>query len=371
MTVRKQSRRDPKTGAQSETWIVDFTFDHADGRVERVRKVSPVQNKRGAEEYERQLRAEMLSGRPQRKEVPRFDRFVEDRWLPTYPLAAGNRASTIRVRKDHCRLYLTPALGAKRLDEIKGEIIDRLFADLKSHHDLSPKTIAGVRGTLRRILMSAVEWEILAALPRLPKVKVPEVGFDFFTKEESDKILAAARTPAERLLLMFAIQTGARAGEQIGFQWGDIDWHRGIVIFRRTISAGVVGPTKTGKDRKVPLTAELKAALKAHKHLRGDLVFCRDDGSPLSIWQLHERLDMACRRAQLRRITWHSLRHSFASQLMIAGVPIRVVQEWMGHSTITMTMRYSHLAPNTGADLIAVLESNGNQTATGIRAIAN
>ncbi len=76
----------------------------------------------------------------------------------------------------------------------------------------------------------------------------------------------------------------------------------------------------------------------------------------MSLNQLHERLWGACRRAGLREIRWHDLRHSFASQLVTAGVPVRQVQEWLGHSTITMTMRYAHLAPGSGADLIQALE---------------
>ena len=72
--------------------------------------------------------------------------------------------------------------------------------------------------------------------------------------------------------------------------------------------------------------------------------------------QLHERLWTACRRAGLRKVRWHDLRHSFASQLVIAGVPLRQVQDWLGHSTIAMTMRYSHLAPGSGKELIGALE---------------
>jgi hypothetical protein len=67
--------------------------------------------------------------------------------------------------------------------------------------------------------------------------------------------------------------------------------------------------------------------------------------------------------AGLRRMRWHDLRHTFASQLMMASVPVRQVQDWMGHSTITMTMRYAHLAPDGGADLIRALETPpGNGT---------
>jgi site-specific recombinase XerD len=72
--------------------------------------------------------------------------------------------------------------------------------------------------------------------------------------------------------------------------------------------------------------------------------------------QLHERLWGAARRAGERRIKWHETRHSFASQLVIAGTPLRQVQEWLGHSTIQMTMRYAHLAPGGGREFMAALD---------------
>jgi integrase len=166
----------------------------------------------------------------------------------------------------------------------------------------------------------------------------------------------AARSDEERAILLFAVRTGARAGEQLVLEWGDIDKHSRLVVFRRSSTRGQVGPTKSGRERKVPLTDRLSKALRSIEHLKGKLVFCRMDGKPFTLWQLHERLEGACRRAGLREIRWHDLRHSFASHLVMANVPLRQVQEWMGHSTITMTMRYSHLVPGSGAEFIHTLE---------------
>jgi integrase len=190
----------------------------------------------------------------------------------------------------------------------------------------------------------------------LPKVKVADKGWDFFSREEVAKLVAVTREDDERALLLFALDTGARAGEQLALEWGDIDWHNNLVVFRRSSTRGDVGPTKSGRERKVPMTERLGEMLRRTKHLRGKLVFCRVDGKPLTLWQFHERLWGACRRAGLREIRWHDLRHTFASHLVMAGVPLRQVQDWMGHSTIAMTMRYSHLVPGQGADLIRALE---------------
>jgi site-specific recombinase XerD len=98
-------------------------------------------------------------------------------------------------------------------------------------------------------------------------------------------------------------------------------------------------------------------ALKAAKHLKGNLVFCQADGEPLTLFMLHGALIRAARKAGLRLLRWHDLRHSFASNLTKNGTPLKQVQEWMGHSTITMTMRYAHLAPHGGREHLAGLTS--------------
>src|SRR5262249_7892345 len=99
-------------------------------------------------------------------------------------------------------------------------------------------------------------------IPLLPRVRTTESRWDFLTPEESEQLLKATRNPEEHVILLFALHTGARAGEQLGLEWGDIDWHSRNVIFRRSATRGVVGPTKTGRERKVPLTRTLEATLR-------------------------------------------------------------------------------------------------------------
>jgi integrase len=277
MSVRRLKRRDPITGQTRERWMVDVDFEHADGRRERVRKISPVQTRHGAEEYERQVRAALLDPRRRRPPAPTFREFVTKRWWPTYPDAAGNRERTKREKEGHLRLYLRPAFDDLPIDAIDGEKVERLFATLAARN-ISAKTRQNVRATLRRILASAVEWGVIDALPYLPSVRVPMTRTDFLSHVESDRLVAAARNDAERALLLFALHTGARASEQLALEWRDVDFANEQVIIRRAFSLGVAGPPKSGRERTVPLSATLAKALGAIRHARSALVFCSADG---------------------------------------------------------------------------------------------
>jgi integrase len=329
----------------------------ADGRSERISGTPTLNTRREAERAEREHVQRVLNPPPAQREVISFRDFIEKHWLPTYPKAAGNRATTVREKQQHVTLHLVPLAGDVPLHELKGKAIDRLFARL-TEKGLGEKSRKNIRATLRKALVSAVEWGMLDVLPPLPRIRVPERHFDFLTPEESQRVIDGARTLEARLWILFALRTGARASEQLALRWGDIDWHSGKVVFQRSSIRGVEGPTKSGRVRHVPMSPELVSALKAARHLRGHVVFCRPDGKPLTLWQLHTALETACRRAGIRQVRWHDLRHSFASQLVMAGVPIRRVQDWLGHSTITMTMRYAHLAPDGDTNLIAALDGS-------------
>lgn len=101
-------------------------------------------------------------------------------------------------------------------------------------------------------------------------------------------------------------------------------------------------------------------ALKGHRHLRGPYVFCQPDGQPLTASMTEHRLSRAVSRAGIIReqgaIAWHGLRHTYGSHLAMRGVPLKVIQELMGHATIEMTMRYAHLAPEARESAVQQLD---------------
>ena len=339
-------------------WYADFRFTdpRRPGQRERVRKKSPVNTKRGAEEFERKLRQQMLEGAPE--EVPLFEVFA-DHWLDVYTRKANNRASTRESKESAIRLYLKPAFAGLKLDEITTEKIDELAASM-SEDGLSGKTIHNTLVIVALMLKTAHRWGKLNAVPHIEKPKLaknPE--FDWLRRGESKAVLGAARDEEDRVTLLFALDTGARAGEQKALEWGDLDFRNGKVIIRRSHVRGNIEPPKSGRIRSVPMTERLKRTLKAHRHLKGDLVFCRKEGARLTTDDLHTVLWRSLRRAGLRRVRWHDLRHTWASQLASAGVPLLQIMEWGGWTSLAMVQRYAHLAPGANMSMIGVLERPG------------
>ena len=132
---------------------------------------------------------------------------------------------------------------------------------------------------------------------------------------------------------------------------------------------------KNGKPREVPLSEQALKALKRHRHLRGPLVFCELDGRALTHTAVKWPLWRACKKAGLRLVQWHVLRHTFASHLAMRGAPLKVVQELMGHATIQMTMRYAHLYPEVARQHVMLLDApsppRGSILAVGAETPAN
>ena len=136
---------------------------------------------------------------------------------------------------------------------------------------------------LGKMLRYAHEVELLEVVPRVKLLKIPQQKFDFLTFEELSRLTEAMKIdPERRALVLLGADAGLRQGEIIALEWGDVDLVAGALTVRRSSWKGQVGTPKSGRERKVPLTARLKAALKAHRHLKSELVFCHADGKPFT-----------------------------------------------------------------------------------------
>jgi Phage integrase, N-terminal SAM-like domain len=213
MSVRRRKWRDPTTGALKEVWMVDIVFEHADGRAERVRKVAPVQTRRDAEAYERQLRASLLAPAPQRKEVPTLSAFMT-RYMEGHAKANRQKASSIATKKSIFENHLIPRLGPRRLDQITDEDIQQLKAGLADRHR---KTVNNVLTVLSNVLRVAVKWKVIAVMPcAIDFYKVQNLLAPFYEFEEYERLIEAAGkidTPTLVAILLEATRgcVGARS----------------------------------------------------------------------------------------------------------------------------------------------------------------
>jgi integrase len=158
-------------------------------------------------------------------------------------------------------------------------------------------------------------------------------------------------------MILLALRTGLRLGELMALRWQDVDLVAGKLVVRQNVVRGFIGTPKSGRAREVPLGDEVLAAMKRQRHLRGPLVFCKALGGMHVQPKVRWELEKACKRAQLRVVGWHVLRHTFASHLAMRGAPLKAIQELLGHATIQMTMRYAHLSPDVARDAVKLLDS--------------
>ena len=182
------------------------------------------------------------------------------------------------------------------------------------------------------------------------KVRKPSPGrgsVRFLTPAERTRLLAAchqSRNPHLYLIVTLALNTGGRKNEIRGLLWSQVDLAAAVVRFVKT---------KTDRDRAVPLVGEalpLLRALAQRRSAESRLVFPSRDGQAPAAMEMAWR--HARRRAGLADVRFHDLRHTFASYMAMSGASLRDIADVLGHSTVHMTMRYTHLMPNHTHSLV-------------------
>ena len=138
-----------------------------------------------------------------------------------------------------------------------------------------------------------------------------------------------------KIIILFAVGTGVRKGELRALKWKDIDFENGIAHIER--SDKVTYSTKSADRRDVPLSKKVIQSIQT---------LSRDDEYIFPKGDFRKAFDNACRRAGIEDFLFHDLRHTFCSHLVMEGTDIAIVSKLMGHKSLAMTMRYSHLAPD-------------------------
>jgi integrase len=340
-----------------KSWWVDFRVNHARHRIR-----SPENTRAGAQAYEASLRQRLARGESiaASSNTPRkctFEQFAWQ-WFKDY-VVPNNKPSEQAGKRWILNASLIPFFGPLTIEEIGAHEIERYKAK-QMQRGLSSKTIRNHLTVLNRCLATAYEWlELEGSHPKIkwPKCTVPEI--DYLSPEECELLLCNASGIISEMLLV-ALRTGMRQGEIRGMQWSSIDWLNRSVTVRHSLDnhcKRLVSP-KSGRIRHIPIDTDVYETLYRRKEDTG-YVFLAHDGRPFSNYRVNYAIRSLCKRAGLRNIGWHTLRHTFASHLAMRGVPLPAIKELMGHSSITTTMRYAHVAPSTLRLAIEMLTPKG------------
>lgn len=265
---------------------------------------------------------------------------------------------------------IIPALGSQKLSAVSPVHVQELYADcLKA--GLSSTTVALYHNVLHRALDQAVKWRMLqrnvcdAVDP--PRESNPEMKT--WTAEQARSFLRLSAEDDLAALWLLALNTGIRRGELLALRWQDIDFERGALAIRRTLTQGTDGLTfgepksKAGR-RSLALPDVCIDALRTHRvkqlekrlsigavWIDTDLVFERGDGTLLHPNTLLRAFFRLTATAGLTRIRFHDLRHTAATLMLANGEHPKIVQERLGHADISMTLnRYSHVTMDMQRD---------------------
>lgn len=200
------------------------------------------------------------------------------------------------------------------------------------------------------------DWE-LPNVAKGRKLKEGEGRVRWISHEEAASLIQAAeqepKAPHLADFIRLALNTGCRAGELLGLEWRRVDLQAGLIHLEPD-------HTKTGKRRSVPMNRTSRDAIVNRLRFRARMcpgsrwVFSREDGS--RIQSVKRSFATACRRAGIEDFRIHDMRHTCAAWLVSAGVPLTEVRDLLGHSTVKMTERYAHLAPENVRAAVARLD---------------
>jgi integrase len=200
---------------------------------------------------------------------------------------------------------------------------------------LSQASVNRPLATLRAMLrMARDKWEVLAKVPHIKLEKEDQSRLRWLTPEEAERLLdacRASRNPTLVDLVEFCLFTGLRQAEALELTWERVERARGVILLETT---------KSGKRREVPLNGRADAVLLRRQPADGGLVF-----GATSFDHFRSAWEAAVSRAKVADFRFHDLRHTFASWAVQHGATLQEVKDLLGHSSLAMTLRYAHLAP--------------------------
>ncbi len=307
--------------------------------------------------------------------------YLNDRWLPLKKSQLSR--STFDSYRNSVRLHVEPRIGTIQLRQLQPEDLDTFYAELLvdgklngAGGGLAPKTVRNIHGMIRKALADAhrkgTVHRNVADLADPPKVRNGGAkDHQVWSADELRSFLAAIEDSNWFAPIYLSANTGMRRGELLGLTWRNVELDKArLVVDQQLLSVGYeaeIGAPKTSTSRRtIDLDPRTVAVLRTWRRLQleqqmsngtrndEDFVFTHPDGGPVHPDRFSKVWDQLVAEHGVRRIRLHDLRHTHASILLKANVPVKVVSERLGHSSPAFTMTvYQHVLPGMQADAAA------------------
>lgn len=346
ITYRHEGRKIwEKVGRSSEGYSAKLA---ADVRAERIR------SKRHGDEL------------PYQKKKAITFRKLAEKYLKWSEENKNNGGDADKSRYEN---HLKNRFDDKCLDQIVSLDLERMKKEM-ADDELSPKTITHCLALIRAMYNKAAAWDLYQGENPVKKVKMPTVQNArdrFLSVEEAKTLLKELKRnhqikdryeelndPKLHDISLFSLHTGARAGEIFNLKGQDADFQNELVALR---------DTKNKETRHAPMTQEVKTILKRRMPDNPSDYFFKDKyGGKIN--EVSNAFKQSVNRLEFNdgvddkrhRVVFHTLRHTFASWLAIQGTPLLTIAKLMGHKTISMSERYSHLSPGHKRDAVKTME---------------
>jgi integrase len=301
--------------------------------------------------------------------------YLTQRWLPSKQVAL--RPSTWASYRNNIELHIVPAIGRVPLRQLRPDHIERLYATFADGNTVRPggldgKTVLEIHMVLRRALADAQRRGMIltnpAAIAHAPKRRTLASAIPrAWNAQQLRTFLDSSVDHRRHSALWVSANTGVRRGELLGLRWGDIELDTArMSVSRALVSVGYEVHESRGKTRTsrrcVDLDQRTIEALGQWRERRRNedqrdpvaddaYVFATPVGRPIHPHLLSDAFKKLVKRSGLPRIRLHDLRHTHATLLLKAGVPIKVVSERLGHASPAFTMAtYQHVLPGMQAE---------------------
>lgn len=307
--------------------------------------------------------------------------YLNDRWLPLKKSQLSR--STFDSYRNNVRLHVAPRIGSIQLRQLQPEDLDTLYAELLvdgklngAGGGLAPKTVRNIHGMIRKALADAhrkgTVLRNVADLADPPKVRNGGArDHQVWSADELRGFLGVIEDSVWFAPIYLKANTGMRRGELLGLTWRNLDLDEArLVVDQQLLSVDYeaeIGAPKTSTSRRtIDLDPRTVAVLRTWRRVQleqqmssgtrndDDFVFTHPDGGPVHPDRFSKVWDQLVAEHGIRRIRLHDLRHTHASILLKANVPVKVVSERLGHSSPAFTMTvYQHVLPGMQADAAA------------------